>query len=129
MPASTAGKVRDRILKSSQIDQLSIYSRSSRTQSLKSETLLRPLICHRQVSPGLTLSRRRCAKSLNRLTSFTGSGRGPDQAHLAAQDVEELGQLIEAVLAQELPDGGDARVIGNFEDRAAHFVHGGQLVL
>ena len=39
--------------------------------------LLRPLTCHKQVRPGFTLSRRRCARSSNRLTSSTGSGRGP----------------------------------------------------
>ena len=38
----TAGMVRSRILTSSQSDQLSMYSRSSRTQSLKSEIWLRP---------------------------------------------------------------------------------------
>ena len=54
-----------------------MYSRSRRTQSLKSVTLLRPLICQRQVKPGLTLKRRRCARSSNRRTSSTGSGRGP----------------------------------------------------
>src|SRR5437899_2287638 len=59
VPASTMGTVRQRILKSSHSDQLSIYSKSNRTQSLKSVTLFRPLICQRQVKPGLTLKRRR----------------------------------------------------------------------
>ena len=54
-----------------------MYSRSRRTHSRKSVTLLRPLTCQRQVSPGLTLKRRRWAGSSNRSTSSTGSGRGP----------------------------------------------------
>ena len=35
-------------------------------------------------------------------------GTGPDEAHLAAQDVEELWQLVELELAQELSDPRDA---------------------
>src|SRR5262249_53742725 len=77
VPSSTTGTVRNRIFKSSQNDQLSMYSRSRRTQSRKSVTLFRPLTCHKHVIPGLTLSRRRCARSSKRLTSSTGSGRGP----------------------------------------------------
>src|SRR6266487_2357849 len=77
VPSKTTGIVRQRIFKSSHNDQLSIYSKSSRTQSVKSCTSLRPLTCQRQVSPGLTLRRRRCARSSNRLTSSTGRGRGP----------------------------------------------------
>ena len=42
-PKTTAGIVRTRILKSSPSDHLSMYSRSSFTQSLKSFTSLRPL--------------------------------------------------------------------------------------
>src|SRR5437016_3689959 len=76
-PTKTTGTVRQRILQSSQSDQLSMYSRSRRTQSLKSFTLFLPLICQRQVRPGFTLRRRRWATSLKRLTSSTGNGRGP----------------------------------------------------
>src|SRR6266704_2948973 len=53
VPARTTGTVRQRIFRSSQKDQLSIYSRSRRTQSRKSAPLLWPLVCHRQVWPGL----------------------------------------------------------------------------
>ena len=42
VPASTTGMVRQIIFKSSHSDQLSMYSRSSRTQSLKSLTLIAP---------------------------------------------------------------------------------------
>src|SRR5262245_26556995 len=58
VPASTTGIVRHKIFKSSQSDQLSMYCKSNRTHSRKSFTLLRPLICHRPVTPGLTLKRR-----------------------------------------------------------------------
>ena len=51
-----------------------MYWRSSRIQSSKLR-VLRPLICHRQVSPGRTLKRRISAASVNRVTSRTGSGR------------------------------------------------------
>ena len=54
-----------------------MYSRSRRTQSENSLISLRPLICHRQVRPGLTLRRRRWARSSKRLVSSTGSGLGP----------------------------------------------------
>src|SRR5438034_7358290 len=74
VPSKTTGIVRQRIFRSSHNDQLSMYSKSSRTQSLKSCTSLRPLTCQRQVSPGLTLSRRRCARWSNRLTSYSGRG-------------------------------------------------------
>src|ERR1700730_6821446 len=57
-PPSTAGSVRTRIWKSSQIDQLSMLSRSSLTQVSKSLTSFLPEICHRQVIPGFTLRRR-----------------------------------------------------------------------
>jgi len=58
-PKRTAGIVWIRILRSSQTDQSSIYSRSKRTHSLKSLMELRPLICQRQVNPGFTLNLRR----------------------------------------------------------------------
>lgn len=38
-------------------------------------------------------------------------GAGADQAHFAADDVEELGEFIEAVFAQEFAEAGDARVV------------------
>ncbi len=42
-----------RILKSSVSDQLSMYSRSRRTTSSKSDMSLRPLTCHMPVRPGV----------------------------------------------------------------------------
>ena len=52
-----------------------------------------------------------------------------DQAHFGAEHVVELRQLVEAVFAEEFSDWRDARVVGDLEDRAAHFIHGLQFVL
>ena len=38
-----------------------------------------------------------------------------DEAHLAAQDVEQLGQLVERAAAQQPPGPGHARVVGDLE--------------
>src|SRR5262245_7863327 len=58
----TAGTVWASILMSSQNDQLSIYCWSSSIHCLK-EISLRPLICQRQVIPGLMERRRRYSHS------------------------------------------------------------------
>src|SRR5580658_2939972 len=39
-----------------------------------------------------------------------------DEAHVAAQDVDDLGELIDTVAANDAPDVGDAFVVGEFED-------------
>src|SRR5881628_1873197 len=104
-PVSTIGTVRQRILRSSHSDQLSMYSRSSRTQSRKSEILLRPLICQRQVKPGLTLSRRRWARSLKRLTSSTGKGRGPTRLISPRKTLKNCGHSSRLNLRSHLPIG------------------------
>lgn len=72
----TTPKVLKRIFKSSQRDQLSIYSRSNFAHWSKSRISLRPFTCQRQVSPGLRLSFLRC-QLLKRSTSPTKGGRGP----------------------------------------------------
>ena len=41
-----------------------------------------------------------------------------DEAHLAAQDVEELGELVERGAAQERADARDARVVRDLEQPA-----------
>ena len=51
-----------------------------------------------------------------------------DEAHIAVQDIQELGEFIEAVFAEEPANGGDAGVVCNLEDRTAHFVHGFELM-
>src|SRR5204862_2263213 len=37
-------------------------------------------------------------------------------------DVDQLGQFIEAEFAQDTPDGSNARIVAELEDGAAHFV-------
>src|SRR5262249_20284407 len=102
---STAGRVRTRIATSSQIDQLSMYSKSSRTHSWKSVILLRPLTCHRHVIPGLTLKRRRCARSLKRFTSSTGNGRGPTRLISPRSMLNNCGNSSRLYLRRILPMG------------------------
>src|ERR1017187_863258 len=51
------------------------------------------------------------------------------EAHFAAQDVEQLRQLVEAELAENLAERRDARVVGDLENGAGHFIHRGQFVL
>src|ERR1700720_2000062 len=52
-----------------------------------------------------------------------------DEAHLATEHVEKLRDFVDAKLAQVLSDRGDARVLGDLENRAGHLIHGGQFVL
>ena len=51
---------------------------------------------------------------------------GANQAHIAAQDIKELRQLVDAGLADELAHLGDAGVILHFKHQAVHFVLGHQ---
>ena len=53
-------------------------------------------------------------------------GPGSHEAHLAAQDVPELRQLVEAVAAEEATERGDARVVGDLEDGTLHLVAVGE---
>lgn len=46
---------------------------------------------------------------------FLNDGAGPDEAHFALQDVQELGQLIEAGLSKEGTALGDAGIVLQFE--------------
>src|SRR5437763_16032218 len=39
------------------------------------------------------------------------------ERHLAAHDVRELRELVEREAAQEAPDGGQARIVADLEDR------------
>ena len=47
---------------------------------------------------------------------------GANDAHIALQDVPQLGQLIEAGLADKLAHAGNARVVLDLEHRTIHFV-------
>src|SRR5881394_142171 len=102
-PTKTTGTVRQRILQSSQSDQLSMYSRSRRTQSRKLVTLLRPLTCQRQVSPGFTERRRRCARSSKRCTSSTGRGRGPTRLISPSSTFQTCGHSSKLYLRKKRP--------------------------
>ena len=50
-----------------------------------------------------------------------------DHAHVAAQDVEELRQLVQAPLAQKAADSSDTVVVGDLVDGGAVRVHTGLL--
>ena len=45
-----------------------------------------------------------------------------DEAHLAAQDVEHVRELVEREAAQEPPDARHARVVADLEERALGLV-------
>ena len=47
---------------------------------------------------------------------------GTDNAHIALQDVPQLGQLIEAGLADKLAHTGNAGVVLDLEHGTIHFV-------
>ena len=82
-PKSTTGMVFSRILMSSQSDQLSMYSRSSFTQSSKLLIWLRPLICQRQVRPGFMLKPPALRGALEFLDLVDRQRARADEAHLA----------------------------------------------
>ena len=100
--------VRSRIQMLSQTERRRAYSRSSAiiSSSVSSE---RPSTCHRPVMPGLTAKR---AEPVRRVVlDLVGDRRArPDERHVAAQHVPQLGQLVEARLAQEAADARDALV-------------------
>ena len=81
----------------------------------------RPDTCHMPVMPGRT-RRRSWSSGVHCSTSRGSAGRGPDDAHLAAQHVPQLGQLVDRQLAQEAPDAGDPRVVGHLEQRPVGLV-------
>ncbi len=51
-----------------------------------------------------------------------GQGAWPYDAHVAHEDVEELGQLVDGCFADEGSKAEDSGVIGKFEDGAIHFI-------
>ena len=70
--------------------------------------------------------------ALELIEEFGAFGPGPDQAHLAHQDVDELGELIDVAPAEEPADRGDPGIAGDAPGRAAVplavLVHGPDLV-
>ena len=89
--------------------QRSMYSRSSRTHSSKLLMRLRPLTCHRHVMPGLERELS-LVPQLVALELVPERGSRADEAHVALQHAPELRQLVQAVLAQEAAERGDAGI-------------------
>src|SRR5438045_2221562 len=56
--------------------------------------------------------------ALHTLVLVHDQGPGTDETHLAPQDVDELGQLIERGAPQKASDTRDARVVGELEQPA-----------
>src|ERR1700676_3554043 len=54
---------------------------------------------------------------------FVGKrGARTDQTHVAAQHVDDLRELVDAVAAHDVADAGDALVVGEFENFLALFL-------
>ena len=104
-----------------------MYSVSNLTTSSKSGTSLFPLTCQSPVSPGLEADPSVVVGRV--LPHFVGSGRsGPDQAHLAAEDVIKLRQLVDVGVAEPCPEVRHARITRHLEHRATHLVVSAQRV-
>ena len=105
---------------SSQSDQLSMYSRSRRTQS---ENL------PQTGEAWLDAEAAAVGEILEALGLVYRKGARADEAHGTLENIEQLGKLVEAEPPQEAADRRDAGVVGDFENWAGHLVHRGQLVL
>src|SRR5437016_13035117 len=55
-----------------------------------------------------------------------GVGPRTNQAHIPFQDIPELGQFVEAVLAKQAAEPRNARIIGDFEERVSALVASAQ---
>jgi len=53
-------------------------------------------------------------------------GARADEAHFASEDVEELGEFVDAEAPEPGTEVEDAGVVAGFEDGAVHFVMGGE---
>ena len=73
------------------------------TQSSKLLIWLRPLTCHRQVSPGFMLQAPALRRGVEFLHFVDGQRRGPDQAHVAFQHVQSCGVRPSCVLRKNFP--------------------------
>ena len=69
--------------------------------------------------PGLASSTRRQMPGLVLLDFVRQRRPRPDERHVAAQHVPELRQLVEAGLAQNVPDRRDPRIVGDLEHAVA----------
>ena len=52
-----------------------------------------------------------------------------DDAHFSTQHIEELRQLVKAVLPEEAADAGDAGIVAHLKQNAVALVHGSQILL
>src|SRR5207249_1707631 len=52
---------------------------------------------------------------------------GTNQAHVALQNIEQLGKFVDAAAPDDLADAGDSWVTGRFENRPIHFIERLQL--
>jgi hypothetical protein len=138
---NTAGSVLARILKSNHKDQLSMYSMSNSIH-LSNETLLRPLICQRQVMPGRTGKGRGPTPQLQLRgktvpfghwedRSFHSLGRRKSARFAPRNDREcsfskipkKLREFIHTRFSQKLSDRGNPRIILYLEYRPDNFVY------
>ena len=78
---------------------------------------LRPPICQRHVRPGLHREAPALGGGLELLDLVHRQRPRADEAHLAAEDVPELRQLIERGFPQESADRRDARILVHLENR------------
>ena len=102
-PKRTTGIVRSRIFTSIHSDQLSMYSRWSRTQSAKLLIRFRPCTCQRQVESRLHAQAPPLRRGLKFLHLERGEGPRTDQAHVALQHVVELREFTRLVLRMNFP--------------------------
>src|SRR3954469_22144846 len=87
------------------------YSMSTPTCSWIGRPVPRAETCQRPVGRGLTLVPGVLPLGVA-LADQRELGAGTDDAHVAAEHVRQLRQLVEAPLAQEAADAGEARVGG-----------------
>ena len=65
--------------------------------------------------------------ALDQAVLVDDQGPGADQRHVAAQDVQQLGKLVERGAPQEAADAGDAGVVLDLEEATAGLVAVGEL--
>src|SRR5262249_26757213 len=60
---------------------------------------------------------------VNRMGTWT------DNAHVSFQHVEDLGQFVNAITAEQFAHGGNSRIVGNLERGPVSLVHVTQIIL
>ena len=108
LPVSSSRAVCSRMRRSRRSDQCSMYQRSSSIRSCHGSAA-RPLTCAQPVMPGSTASRPSW-RSVYCVDLHPHGRARADQAHLAAQHVDEVRQLVEREAPQQRADARDARI-------------------